>query len=630
MKTAPVAYNRRILIIDDTLSIHQDFRKILCPELDSEQSLASAEAALFGTVKPSRKLFELDSAYQGEEALAMVESALAEGRPYSLAFIDMRMPPGWDGLETIERLWKVDPKLQVALCTAFSDHSLEAMTERLEFGDQLLILKKPFDTLAIRQMASALTVKWQLAEEVAAKMLGLEQTIAERVQEAMKVSHLFQYDVLTELPNSTLLAGQLALAIALSKRHDLQLAIFFIGLDRFERINNALGYPTGDEMLKQVAHCLVNTVRQSDAVFRYGSDEFVVILADIHHPHQTTGIAEKLLAALRVPHYIAGHDLTVTASLGISIFPNDGVEPIELIKKAENAMRNVKIIGPDNFCFFADNLNERAREHQSIESGIRLGLERDEFVLHYQPKLNLKTGKIVGAEALIRWLKPDHGWVFPSEFIPVAEDTGLIVPLSKWVLREACRQACAWEADGLPTIRISVNISATEFRQKGFLESIRSVLAETGLGPAQLELEITEGVLMQNADSTILVLLAIKEMGIRLAIDDFGTGYSSLSYLRRFPIDVLKIDQSFIRALGTDSNDEALVDAIISLGESLKLNIIAEGIETQAQLDFLRAHNCEEGQGYFFSRAIEPVAFAKILSAGKMEAEFQGPSTSTH
>jgi diguanylate cyclase (GGDEF)-like protein len=468
-------------------------------------------------------------------------------------------------------------------------------------------------------MASALTVKWQLAREVATRMLSLEATIAERVQEALNVSRLLQYDVLTDLPNSTLLSDRLNQAIVLSRRHNIQLAVIFIGLDRFQRINSALGHPTGDEMLKRVARCLVDTVRESDSVFRYGSDEFVLLLADIRHPEQTKGIAEKLLAAIRVPHYIAGHNLAVTGSLGISIFPDDGEDPVILTKKAETAMRTIKMNGPDDFCFFADNLNQRARERQSIESGIRLALEREEFVLHYQPKLNLKTGKVVGAEALIRWYKPESGWIYPSDFIPVAEDCGLIVPLSKWVLREACRQACAWQAAGLAAIHMSVNISATEFRQKGFLESIRAVLDDTGMNPERLELEITEGVLMQNADSTIQILRAIKDMGVRLAIDDFGTGYSSLSYLRRFPIDVLKIDQSFIRALGTDSNDAALVSAIISLGKSLNLNIIAEGIETRAQLDFLRAHHCEEGQGYFFSRAVNALAFADILNAGRLE-----------
>lgn len=624
MKTALSVCNRRILIVDDTLSIHQDFRKILCPnEPDGPPSMVSTEAALFGTVPVARKAFELDSAYQGQQALEMVEQALRDQRPYALVFIDMRMPPGWDGLETIERLWKADPQLQISLCTAYSDYSLEEMTERFEFSDQLLILKKPFDSLTIRQMASALTAKWQLARDIATRMLSLEATIAERVQDALNVAHLLQYDVLTELPNSTLLSDRLSQSIVLSRRHGMQLAVMFIGLDRFQRINSALGHPCGDEMLKRVGRCLVETVRASDSVFRYGSDEFVLVLGDVHHPEQTKGIAEKLLAAIRVPHYIAGHNLAVTGSLGISIFPDDGEEPITLTKKAETAMRNIKMNGPDDFCFFADNLNQRARERQSIESGIRLALEREEFVLHYQPKLNLKTGKVVGAEALIRWFKPESGWIYPSDFIPVAEDCGLIVPLSKWVLREACRQACAWQSAGLAPIYMSVNISATEFRQKGFLESIRAVLDDTGMNPALLELEITEGVLMQNADSTIQTLQAIKDMGLRLAIDDFGTGYSSLSYLRRFPIDVLKIDQSFIRALGTDSNDAALVSAIISLGKSLNLNIIAEGIETRAQLDFLRAHHCEEGQGYFFSRAVNALAFADILNAGRLETVHQ-------
>jgi diguanylate cyclase (GGDEF)-like protein len=614
MKPFLTVTNRRILIIDDTPSIHLDFRKILSPEPADESSLASCEEALFGTALPARPSFDLDSAYQGQEALELVERALAEGRPYAMAFTDMRMPPGWDGLETIERLWKVDPHLQIALCSAHSDYSWEAMAERLEFGDQLLVLKKPFDSLEIRQMASALTWKWQMAQDATLKMLSLERTIEDRVHELLKVSHLLQYDALTELPNSTLLGDRLTQSLALSRRHDKQLAVMFLGLDRFKRINNALGHPVGDEMLKRVGQSLVSTVRKSDSVFRYGSDEFVVILADIHHPQQTKGIAEKLLTAVSAPQHIAGHDLNVTASLGISIYPDDGFDAVALIKKAETAMRNVKDSAPNDFGFFIDDMNLRAREQQSIESGIRLALKRKEFVLHYQPKLDLKSGKVVGAEALIRWLKPGHGWIYPSDFISVAEDSGLIVPLSKWVLGEACRQACAWQAAGLPPISMSVNVSAIDFRQRGFVDGIVQILEQTGFDPTLLELEITESVLMQNVDATVATLRAIKALGVRLAIDDFGTGYSSLSYLRRFPIDVLKIDQSFVRGLSNDSNDAALVSAIISLGKSLNLNIIAEGVETLEQLDFLKANHCEEGQGYYFSKAVEPQAFAQLLN----------------
>jgi diguanylate cyclase (GGDEF)-like protein len=617
MKSPFVRTNRRILVIDDTPSIHEDFRKILGPEADNEQTLAGTEEALFGTVQLDRLTFQLDSAYQGQEALELVTRARAEGRPYAMAFTDMRMPPGWDGLETIEQLWKADPHLQIALCTAFSDYTWEAMAERLEFGDQLLVLKKPFDSLEIRQMASALTWKWQMAQDAAMKVLNLEQTIEARVHELLKVSHLLQYDVLTELPNSTLLGDRLNQSLALSRRHDKQLAVMFLGLDRFKRINNALGHPVGDEMLKQVGRNLVATIRESDSVFRYGSDEFVVILADVRHPQQTKGIAEKLLNAIRVPQHIAGHDLSVTASLGISIYPDDGFDAIALIKKAETAMRNVKESGPNDFSFFIDEMNQRARDQQSIESGIRLALERNEFVLHYQPKLDLGSGQVVGAEALIRWKKPGHGLVYPSEFISVAEDSGLIVPLSKWVLAEACRQSCAWQAAGLPKICMSVNMSAIDFRQRDFIDGIEQTLKQTGLDPALLELEITEGVLMQNVESTVNALTRLKEMGVRLAIDDFGTGYSSLSYLRRFPIDVLKIDQSFIRGLSNDSSDAALVSAIISLGRSLKLTIIAEGVETLEQLDFLKAHRCEEGQGFYFSKAVEPDAFVRYLGSVK-------------
>jgi diguanylate cyclase (GGDEF)-like protein len=617
MKTSSVQTNRRILIIDDTPSIHQDFRKILGPDTEDEQSLAGTEETLFGTPKSDRLTFQLDSAYQGQEALELVKRAQAEGRPYAMAFTDMRMPPGWDGLETVEQLWKVDPYLQIALCTAFSDYSWEEMAERLEYGDQLLVLKKPFDSVEIRQMASALTWKWQMTQDAETKVQSLEQTIEARVHELLKVSHLLQYDVLTELPNSTLLGDRLNQSLALSRRHDKQLAVMFVGLDRFKRINNALGHPAGDEMLKRVGQNLVATVRESDSVFRYGSDEFVVILADIRHPQQTKGIAEKILSAIRAPQHIAGHDLSVTASLGISIYPDDGFDAIALIKKAETAMRNIKEIGPNDFSFFLDEMNQRARDQQSIETGIRLALERDEFVLHYQPKLDLGTGQVVGAEALIRWLKPGHGLVYPTDFIGVAEDSGLIVPLSKWVLAQACRQACAWQAAGLPKLCMSVNVSAIDFRQRGFVEGIEQVLEQTGLDPSLLELEITEGVLMQNVDATVSALNRIKDLGVRLAIDDFGTGYSSLSYLRRFPINVLKIDQSFIRGLTLDSSDAALVSAIISLGKSLKLTIIAEGVETLEQLDFLKAHQCEEGQGYYFSKAVEPDAFVQYMTSVK-------------
>ncbi|AHL35722.1 diguanylate cyclase [Pseudomonas brassicacearum] len=614
MNPMSVPANRRILVVDDTPAIHQDFRKILSPGTNGNDSLDDTESLLFGTSHVSQLQFQIDSAYQGEEALELVKRAQAEGQPYALVFADMRMPPGWDGLQTIERLWEADPRLQIALCTAFSDYSWETMSERIEFDDQLLILKKPFDTLEIRQMASAMTWKWQLAQDAARKMRSLERTIEERVQELLKVSHLLQYDVLTELPNSMLLGDRLTQAMAQCRRHDRQLAVMFIGLDRFKRINNALGHPVGDEMLKRVARALATVVRESDSVFRYGSDEFVVLVGDVGDPQQTKGVAEKLLNAISTPQPIDGHDLTVTASLGISLYPADGFDAVALIKKAETAMRNVKETGPNDYRFFTEDMNRRARQQQTIESGLRLALQRKEFVLHYQPKLDLTNGKVVGVEALVRWNRPDQGMVFPSDFIPVAEDSGLIVPLSQWVLQEACQQACRWQAQGMRPLSLSVNISAIDFRQRGFVEGIARTLKETGFAPTQLELEITESVLMQNIDTTVATLKAIKQLGVRLAIDDFGTGYSSLSYLQKFPVDVLKIDQSFVGDLSIDSNDAKLVSTIISLGKSLNLHIIAEGVETREQLEFLKLHQCEEAQGYYFSKAVEPQAFVEWMT----------------
>jgi diguanylate cyclase len=608
--------NRRILIVDDTVSIHEDFRKILCADADGEPSLDSLEETLFGTPAAPRQVFELDSAYQGQEALALVSQALAANAPYAMVFIDMRMPPGWDGLQTIEQLWNVDPNLQIALCTAYSDYSFEAIEARLKYNDQLLILKKPFDHLEIRQMASALTWKWQLAQDVARKVIGLERTIEERVQELLKVSHLLQYDALTELPNSTLLGDRLTQAIALGRRHDTQLAVMFIGLDRFKRINNALGYPVGDEVLQQVSLSLVATVRDSDSVFRYGSDEFVIVLHDVQHPQQTQHIADKVLRTISATRHVAGHDLSVTASLGISIYPNDSCNAVELIKHAETAMHTSKERGANDFSFYTKDMNLRAQRQQNLESAIRQALERDEFVLHYQPKLDLRSGRIVGAEALIRWFQPRSGWVSPADFIPVAEDSGLIVPLTQWVLRQACEQAQAWRGMGLPPLCMSVNVSPIDFRQRDFVDNLAAILKQSGLPPARLELEITESVLMQNVDETVDILQKIKAMGVRLALDDFGTGYSSLSYLRRFPIDVLKIDQSFVRGLNVNSQDAQLISAIIGMGKSLELNIIAEGVETVEQLNFLKTQQCEEGQGFLFSKAVPPKDFAQMLQVG--------------
>jgi len=431
----------------------------------------------------------------------------------------------------------------------------------------------------------------------------------------LKLSHLAQHDFLTDLPNRMLLNDRLDQAIALAQRHRQKVAVLFLDLDRFKHINDSLGHAIGDMLLQGMGKRLVAAVRGSDTVSRQGGDEFVVVLSELEHAQNAARQAEKIHAALSAAHTIAQHDLHVNVSIGISIFPDDGQDAETLIKCADTAMYHAKENGRNNYQFFKPDMNVRAVERQSLEAHLRRALERREFVLHYQSKTNLETGAISGAEALIRWLHPERGLLPPAQFVPIAEDCGIIVPIGRWVLREACRQARGWQAAGLPPVPVAVNISALEFRHKDFLAGVRAILAETELEPCYLELEVTESVLMQDVESTGVVLKALKSMGVLLAIDDFGTGYSSLNYLRQFPIDALKIDQSFVRDSTTDTDDAAIVTAVIGLGRSLRQRVIAEGVETREQLAFLKSQSCDEGQGYHFGRPVTGAEFALSLGS---------------
>lgn len=431
-----------------------------------------------------------------------------------------------------------------------------------------------------------------------------------------QLDHLAHHDVLTDLPNRLLLQDRLSQAIEVASRQGRQLALMYMDLDRFKHINDSLGHAVGDHLLQLVAKRLVECVRQSDTVSRQGGDEFVLLLPLIEHAEDAALAAEKMLAALTAPHRVDGHDLHVSVSIGISIYPDDGRDAQALIKCADTAMYCAKESGGDNYKFFEPEMNARAVQRQTVEASLRRALEAQEFVLHYQPKINLESGAIVGVEALIRWQHPERGLLWPAEFVPIAEDCGLILPIGRWVLREACRQGQAWRLDGLPPITVAVNTSALEFRAKDFLNNLRTTLAETGLAPRYLELELTESVLMRDAEVADSVLHAVSNMGVKLAIDDFGTGYSSLSYLRRFPIDALKIDQSFVQQMSANPDDATIVSAVISIGKSLKQRVVAEGVETPEQCGFLRAQQCEEGQGYFFSRPVPAKSLATLLQAG--------------
>ncbi len=436
----------------------------------------------------------------------------------------------------------------------------------------------------------------------------------------MKMAHLAQHDFLTNLPNRVLLNDRIAQAIVQAERRGTQVAVLFLDLDNFKHINDSLGHEIGDKLLQSVAQRLSACVRGSDTVSRQGGDEFVVLVTEDKYVENATLTADKILNALAVSHFVSGHELHVTTSIGISAYPADAQDAETLIKNADTAMYQAKEKGRNNYQFFKSGMNARAVERQIIEAHLRHALARQEFVLHYQPKINLASGMITGAEALLRWMHPERGMVLPERFVPIAEDCGLIVPIGHWVLREACMQAKRWQDAGLQPASVAVNISALEFRHKNFVANVRAILSETGLKPSCLQLEITESVLMRDAESSTAILQQLKTMGVQLAVDDFGTGYSSLSYLKQFPIDVLKIDQSFVQDIGsTHYNDGVIVSAVIAMGTSLKQRVVAEGVEEEVQLAFLKAQNCEEGQGYFFSRPLGAEQFATLLATGIAE-----------
>jgi diguanylate cyclase (GGDEF)-like protein/PAS domain S-box-containing protein len=438
---------------------------------------------------------------------------------------------------------------------------------------------------------------------------------------ALQIAYSAQHDFLTGLPNRMLLNDRIRQAIALAPRHLKKFAVLFLDLDGFKHINDSLGHSIGDKLLQSIARRLVDCVRGSDTVSRQGGDEFVVLLSEEEEGQDAAISARRMLESVAQPHFIDQHQLHVTTSIGVSIYPHDGLDAETLIKNADTAMYQAKENGRQSYQFFKPAMNVRAVERQSIEESLRRALERQEFALHYQPKISLRTGAITGAEALIRWTHPVRGAVPPAQFIPVAEDCGLILPIGRWVLREACKEARAWADAGLPATTVAVNISAMEFRDESFLEGLFAILRETGLDPRALELELTESVLIKHAESAQAILRALRERGVQVALDDFGTGYSSLSYLRRFKVDTLKIDQSFVRAITNAPDETGIVSAVIGMGSSLSLRVVAEGVETSEELAFLRAHHCDEAQGFYFSQPVPAPRFARLLETGISEGE---------
>ena len=440
------------------------------------------------------------------------------------------------------------------------------------------------------------------------------QTMTEAAENATaQMSYMAQHDTLTGLPNRALLTDRLAQSMALAQRHDQKVVLLYLDLDNFKHINDSLGHSVGDELLQAVAKRLNECVRQSDTVCRQGGDEFVLLLAEVDTVKDAARAAAMLIEATSSPYLVGAHRLHVSASIGLSIYPDDGSDVETLLRNADTAMYHAKKNGRNNFQMFSPDMHARAVARQSIEAALHQALENDGLVLHYQPKVHMASGAITGAEALVRLQRPDQPLLYPVHFVGVAEECGLIVPVGQWVLRTACNQAIAWQQAGLECGRMAVNVSAAEFHGKDFLSGVRAVLEETGLAPDSLELELTESSLMQDNEPTTTILRALKDMGVHIAIDDFGTGYSSLSYLRRFPIDTLKIDQSFVADIAMADGDAKLVNAIIAIGRSLDLRVVAEGIETLEQRNHLQTQGCTEGQGFYFGRPVAADIYADVL-----------------
>jgi diguanylate cyclase (GGDEF)-like protein len=621
---ALVLMNRRVLVIDDNEAIHQDFRKVLgAAAVEGRDVLDLLEAELLtGPAALPVLRFELDSAHQGEQGVQMAASALREERPYALAFVDMRMPPGWDGLKTIEHLWEADSNIQVVICSAHSDYEWNEVTARLKHSDRLLVLRKPFEPIEVQLCASALCQKWHNERMIRNQVHSLEKVVAARTKglEAAnrQLRHMATHDALTGLPNRALLDDRLRQSVAQALRHDDRFAVLVCDLDRFKLVNDSMGHHAGDLFLQEVARRLAGIVREGDTLARQGGDEFVFVLSPPSSVADAEAVTQRALAALAKPMSIEGIDIHIAASFGMAMFPGDGERVEVLLANADAAMYCAKQRGNSLQQFSAD-MGGTAQYRLRMESDLHHALDAGQLELHYQPKVDTLSGAVRSAEALLRWRHPVRGFISPSEFIPVAEETGQIGVIGNWVLRQACQQARKWREQGMPQMRVAVNISAVQFHQPGLIDEIRAALKEADLDPRWLEVELTESCVMSNPEESIEVLEELSRMGVLVSVDDFGTGYSSMSYLRRFPIDKLKIDRTFVAEMDTRSDDASIVQAIVSLAHGLKLKVIAEGVETEAQLEALKALGCDQYQGFHFSPAQPPEEFERLIRAHLLE-----------
>jgi diguanylate cyclase (GGDEF)-like protein/PAS domain S-box-containing protein len=528
----------------------------------------------------------------------------------SLAFLQANQGAQQNLGYSMEELTRLTP---VDLKPEHTRESFEAVLVPLRRGEQNMVV---FFSTHRRKDGSLYPVEVRLHLSNTGSppvFVAIIQDITERRQVEERLSYLAHYDTLTGLPNRVLLQDRLNQAMIEADRQDRMVAIMFLDLDRFKIINDTLGHETGDVLLKEVAGRLLGSVRAGDTIARLGGDEFTVVLANVTQVDDVAHIAQKIIDSFASPFHVGGRELFVSTSIGITLYPFDDNNLDGLLRNADASMYQAKEMGRNTFQFYTAEINWRTTKRLALETALRHALERNELELHYQPQVNLKTGKITGAEALLRWHHPEMGLVAPLEFIPLAEETGLIIPIGEWVLRTACAQAQTWHLSGCRGFQIAVNLSARQIQQRSFAKEVEGILRQTGLDPRQLDLELTESLIMQNTDTTLAAMDELNAIGAIFSMDDFGTGYSSLGYLKRFPIDTLKIDQSFMRDIPGDLDDAAIAQAIIAMAHSLKIRVIAEGVETAKQLAFLRYHKCDGIQGYYFSKPIPAAAMTRLL-----------------
>ncbi len=627
MVNSAILANRRVLVIDDDPAVHEEIQRILGPEHGAEKALLDAESAPRNPseTRSPRQCFEVDTALQGKAGVQLVQGALEAGHPYALAFVEMHRASGSEDLETIQRLWAVDPHLQVVMSSEHADYDWDQVIARLDHPDKLLVVKQPFDPIEVRQCTTSLARKWQNEQTLRRHVESLEQVIEDRTRglEAAnrQLRHLATHDSLTGLPNRILLEDRLSQAIAHATRDGHIFAVAIFDLDRFKDINDSFGHGIGDELLKEVARRLQGIARSIDTVVRLGGDEFVMIIDHLAQAADAQVVAQRAISALQKPLNIGRKNIQSSASVGIALFPQDGSSVETLMAHADAAMYFVKQHGRNNVQYFEAGMDADTQDRGRLESDLQHALKRKQFELHYQPKVDAQTGLISGAEALIRWRHPLRGLVAPGTFLPLAENCGLIESIGNWVIHEACQQATAWQRQGLPPTRVSVNLSAFQFRDGKLLGTIRRALHDAQLDPSYLEVEVSESTLMSDPEESVNILKQLREMGVLVSVDDFGTGYSSMSYLQRFPIDKLKIDRTFINEVTSSSDDASIVSAIVSLGHTLKLKVIAEGVETPEQLEFLQMLGCDQYQGYHYSAAMPANELADLIRRGGHQPE---------